>query len=236
MADALSITVLSMSNDMQRLSTLSHNLANATTPAFRREIAYSRPFVEHLGSAALQVTLPQFRSSIDQRPGTLRHTGAPLDVALEGAGWFELQSEDGVVYTRRGDFQLDARGRLVSHGGLPVMGSSGEITLGGGAVRIDNQGRVFEDQRAAGQLRVLNFDNPRALVPAGAGLFRAPETAASPVETPRLRQGYVENANLQTVAEMVRLIETMRHFETSQKLVQGVDDMLGRAIRTLGEY
>lgn len=236
MADALSITAASMFNDMQRLATLSHNLANATTPAFRREVAYSRPFIDHLASVGLQVTLPDFRSSIDQRPGTLRHTAAALDVALEGEGWFEVQADDGLAYTRQGDFQLDARGRLVTRSGLAVLGQGGEITLGNGVLRIDTQGKVFEDQRAAGQLRVLRFERPETLVAIGDGLFRAPAEAATPVDNPRVRQGHLENANVQTAAEMVRLIETMRHFETSQKLIQGVDDILGRAIRTLGEY
>lgn len=236
MADALSITAASMFNDMQRLSTLSHNLANATTPAFRREIAYSRPFSEFLASAGQQVPLPEFRSTVDQRIGTLRHTGAPHDVAIEGEGWFEVQADDGVAYTRQGDFQLDSRGRLVTRSGLAVLGSSGEITLGNGALRIDTQGRVFEDQRPAGELRLVGFDRPDALTPIGDGLFRAVGEAGQPIADPRVRQGHLENANLQTTGEMVRLIETMRHFETSQKLVQGIDDILGRAIRTLGEY
>ena len=236
MADVLAITAAGMFNDMQRLATLSHNLANATTPAFKREVAYSRPFIDHLASAGLQISLPDFRSSIDHRPGTLRHTAAPLDVALEGEGWFEVQAEDGVAYTRQGDFALDPRGRLVTRSGLAVLGQGGEITLGNGALRIDTHGKVFEDQRAAGQLRVMRFERPQDLVAVGDGLFRAPAEAAAPVENPRLRQGHLENSNLQTAAEMVRLIETMRHFEASQKLIQSVDDVLGRAIRTLGEY
>lgn len=237
MADALSIVAASMSLDMQRLATISHNLANATTPAFRREVAYARPFFELVDSLGLQAPLPQYRSELDMRPGTLRNTGSPLDVALEGEGWFEIMTPEGAAYTRRGDFQLDPRGRLVTHQGLPVMGQGGEITLGSGAVRIDGQGRVFEDNRNAGQLRIVGFEGRNALVPAGEGLFRAANgEARTDAATASVRQGFVENANVTTVAEMVRLIETMRRFEASQKLVQGIDETLGRAIRTLGEY
>ena len=248
MADALAITAASMFNDMQRMSTLSHNLANATTPGFRREIAYTRPFADQLadqladqiaarpGHAGVRALLPDFRSTIDHRPGTLRPTNAPLDLAIEGDGYFEVQADDGVAYTRQGDFQLDSRGRLVNRSGLPVLGNSGEITLGNGAVRIDSQGRVFEDQRDAGQLRLLRFERPQTLQALGEGLFRAPSEAAAPVESPRVRQAHLENSNVQTTREMVHLIETMRHFEAGQKLIQGVDEILGRAIRTLGEY
>lgn len=236
MADALSITAAAMAADMQRVATISHNLANATTPAFRRELSYSRPVFELLDGAGLQAPLPQPHSTTDLRAGTLRATTTALDVALEGEGWFEVMTPEGPAYTRRGDFQLDARGVLSTRQGFAVMGSGGEITLGNGSVRIDGQGRVFEDQRSAGQLRVLSFPAGSPPVAAGDGLFRAAAAAAMPVEQPTVRQGHLENGNVQTAAEMVRLIETMRHFETSQKFVQGIDDVLGRAIRTLGEY
>jgi flagellar basal-body rod protein FlgF len=236
MADALSITAAAMAADMQRVATISHNLANATTPAFRRELSYSRPVFDLLDGAGLQAPVPQVRSVTDLRAGTLRATAAALDVALEGDGWFEVMTPEGPAYTRRGDFQLDARGVLATRQGFTVMGSSGEIALGSGTVRIDTQGRVFEDQRSAGQLRVVSFPAGSPPDAAGDGLFRAAASAAVPVERPTVRQGHLENGNVQTVAEMVRLIETMRHFETSQKFVQGVDDVLGRAIRTLGEY
>lgn len=236
MADALSIIAASMAADQQRVATISHNLANATTPAFRRELSVTRPFVDLLDSTGLQAPLPQPRTQLDLRPGTLRATANALDVALEGEGWFEVLTPEGPAYTRRGDFQLDARGVLVSRQGHPVMGTSGEISLlGNGPVRIDDQGRIFEGERSAGQLRVVRFDDTAALVGQGEGLFRADAAAAQPLERAAVRQGHLENANVQTVAEMVRLIETMRRFEASQKLVQGIDDVLGRAIRTLGE-
>lgn len=236
MSDALSILAGSMSMDMQRVATISHNLANVTTPAFRREVSYSRPFVDLVDSVGRQAPLAGHRSLTDLRPGTLRNTAGALDVALDGDGWFEVATPEGPAYTRRGDFQLDARGRLVTHQGLPVMGQGGEIGLGNGAVRIDARGRLFEDNRPAGQLRVVRFEGRDALRPAGDGLFQA-TSAAMPVEIEAtVRQGFLENGNVDSAAEMVRLIETMRRFEASQKLVQGVDEMLGRAIRTLGEF
>jgi len=240
MADALTIAATSMGYDMVKLTSLSNNLANATTTAYRREIVYGRPFAQWLGGSAagftLNVTQPQARLTVDPLQGTLRNTGAPLDVALQSDGWFELLAPEGPVYTRQGDFQIDARGRLVSHQGLPVMGTSGEITLGGGALRIDDQGRLFEDNKPVGQLRVLSFAQPQALEVIGGGLVRAPAQAGTPVADPKLRQGYLENSNVSNVNEMVRMIETMRHFEANQKLIQSYDDSIGRAIRTLGEF
>lgn len=236
MSDALSILAGSMSLDMQRVATISHNLANTTTPAFRREIAYARPFVDVVDSLGRQAPLPGYRSLTDLRSGTLRNTAGALDVALDGEGWFEVATPEGPAYTRRGDFQLDARGRLVTHQGLPVMGQGGEIGLGNGSVRIDARGRIFEDNRPAGQLRVVRFEGRQALRPAGDGLFQAASGAVPEEMDATVRQGFLENGNVDTAAEMVRLIETMRRFEASQKLVQGLDEVIGRAIRTLGEF
>ncbi|MFL6661611.1 MAG: flagellar hook-basal body protein [Rhizobacter sp.] len=240
MADALSIAATSMGFDMVKLASLSNNLANATTPAFRREIVYGRPFAQLLESGAranaLALGVPEPQLAFDPLQGTLRATGAPLDVALQGEGWFEVGTPEGPAYTRQGDFQLDARGRLVAHGGLPVQGLGGELTFGGGALRIDDQGRVFEDGRPAGQLRVVRFQRQSGLEPLGGGLYRASAEAGSTVATPQVRQGFLESSNVTTANEMVRLIETMRHFEANQKLIQSYDDSLGRVIRTLGEF
>ena len=237
MADVLAIAAASMAQDVARMTTISHNLANALTPGFRREMAAARPFIDHLGGAAAAALLqPAAAVLTDQRQATLRATGAPLDLALEGEGFFEVQAPDGPAYTRHGEFHLDAGGRLVTSAGLAVMGQGGDIVLGSGRVRVDAQGRVFEDDRPAGQLRLVRFEQASALRASGDGLFRADGVVPAPAADLRVRQGQLENSNVSTMTEMVRLIETMRHFEASQRLVQNVDDSLGRAIRTLGEF
>jgi flagellar basal-body rod protein FlgF len=242
MADVLSIASLAMSNDMVRLDALSHNLANISTTAYRREVVYERPFADLLAStganAPLAIPLPDPQIAIDPQQGTVRSTGVPLDVALQSANsWFELIGPNGPVYTRRGDFKLDDRGRLVSQDGWVVIGTTGGITLqGNAAVRIDQQGRVFEGSRPAGQLRVVRFARPSELQDLGNGLFSAPTQAAATVDSPQVRQGYLENSNVNSVNEMVQMIETMRRFETNQRLIQNYDDSLGRAIRTLGNF
>ena len=119
MADALAIAARSMSDDIQRLAAISHNLANATTPGFKGEVTASRPFIEFLqaaspgGLASLATTLPELQTWTDHRAGPLQYTGHALDLAIEGDGFFELESSSGPVYTRRGSFQLDASGRIV---------------------------------------------------------------------------------------------------------------------------
>ncbi len=239
MSEVLAIAARSMVDDMARLATISHNLANATTPGFKKEIPVSRAFVDLLqvyGTSAQQAyvtTLPAANAVVDQRAGSLRYTGAALDVALDGNGYFELQSAQGPLYTRQGNFQIDAGGRMAAADGTPLAGN---ITLTTTQPRIDQQGRVFDDDKLVGQLRVVGFEQPGSLRKLGNGLFAAPESGAGQPLEVRVRQGHLENSNVVTVTEMVSVIETMRHFEANQKLIQAYDGMLDRAIRTLGEF
>jgi flagellar basal-body rod protein FlgF len=191
----------------------------------------------------------------DVRPGTLKSTGQSLDVAIAGMGFFEVATESGPAYTRQGNFRLDGRGRLVNVQGYPVMGKGGEIFLTTGQPSIDARGYVFEghksggasaavgasvgrtlDQQAIAQIKVVQFDNPQNLELIGEGLVRAGDGMQIMGETSvQLRQGFLENSNVSSMHEMVQLMQTMRHFESMQRVVIGYDEMMGAAIRKLGE-
>jgi flagellar basal body rod protein FlgG len=181
----------------------------------------------------LATSLPVPDTVVDYRAGSVRYTGGSLDVALDGDGFFELQSEQGPVYTRNGNFQIDASGRIVHPSGLPL---AGDLTLTTMQPRIDAQGNVYENDRLVGQLRIATFDPRTPMAKQGEGLFVAPDAAVSRITGSKVRQGFLENSNVVTVTEMVNVIETMRHFEANQKLIQGYDGMMDRAIRTLGEF
>jgi flagellar basal-body rod protein FlgG len=234
MADALGIAARIMADDLFRLNVISQNLANANTTGYKKELVAARPFVDYL-EANLAVSLPALTSVVDTRQGALNQTGAALDLAIEGAGFFELAGNDGPLYTRQGSFRLDGRGRLVTAAGVPVMGAGGEITLGGTQPSIDRQGRIFEGERQLGQLKIVRFADPSRLVPLGAGLYRAEAAGESSAEPFQVRQGLLESSNVATLPEMVRLIELTRRFEAASRLAQGYDGMLGAAIR-IGEF
>ena len=235
----LAIAAQSMSDDMSRLATISNNLANATTPGFKKDIPIARTFVEVLQAAggndqlSFVTTMPVTDTVVDSRAGSLHFTGGPLDVAIDGNGFFELQSEQGPLYTRQGNLQIDSHGRIVHSSGIPL---AGDLTLTTTQPRIDAQGNVFEDDKLVGQLRIAAFDPRTPMLKQGEGVFAAPDAAASRISSSKVRQGYLENSNVVTVTEMVSVIETMRHFEATQKLIQGYDGMLDKAIRTLGEF
>lgn len=244
MTDALSAIAGSMSNDLARLATISQNLVNGTTPGYKGGIAHTRSFPDALAVAAangatarLAVSLPQIDVAIDYKTGTLKPTGNPLDVAIEDDGYFEVMTETGPAYTRQGNFHLDARGRLVTEAGLAVQGVSGDIVLTTTQPVIDRNGNVLDGDKPAGQLKVVKFADQKQLRMAGTGLFLQGDAAfAAGDGSGKVRQAHLEMSNVSSMSEMVKLMETTRHFESAQKVVQGVDEMHERALRKLGEF
>lgn len=238
MIDALAAAAASLSNDVARLNAISNNLANATTPGYKRQAGPSA-FEASLSEQASALADTARAAAIDQKRGTLRVTESPLDVAIDGDGWFELRTPAGPAYTRRGDFRVDANGQLVTQAGHAVMGVGGPLQMRTAAPVIGKDGKVVDDGQDAGQLKLVTFDPSTRFTPLeGGSIFTAPDSAVAPApeRPPRVLQGHLEASNVNTAAEMVRLIETVRHFESLQKVVQGVDDMRERALRKLGEF
>lgn len=238
MDPVLSAVLGSMQADMARLERVGMNLANVQTPGYKRELVSAPAFAARVaeGAGALSV-------HTDHRPGSFKATGQSLDLALNGPGWFEVATPQGVAYTRQGNFRLDAQGRLVTQEGHPVLGTGGPIVLLNGAPVIDSAGRVFEavaagvkkDATPVGQLRIVQFAADAPLRRLGQGLHLVRGEVLPAADGTQVQQGFLENSNVSPMHEMVRLMETMRHMETLQKVALGYDEMLGTSIRKLGE-
>jgi flagellar basal-body rod protein FlgF len=249
MNDIQAILLSSMQGDVSRLERIASNLANATTPGYKRELWVQRvasaqaetggidevgPAAEH-SDQALATDRAQGPAR-DGRVGTMKPTGQPLDIAIAGDGYLEVMHEQGAAYTRHGQLRVDERGRLVTAAGHPVVGQGGEITLTTSAVRIDNAGRIFEGEREVGRLKLVTWDHTDAITPIGGGAFAAAGTPQPVADGDvAIRQGFLENANVNSATEMVELTQTMRHFESILRMAQGRDEMLGIALRKLGE-
>jgi flagellar basal-body rod protein FlgG len=255
MQQVLSIALTGMQEDMNHLDRVAQNMVNLATPGYKREVVAARPFVDVLqdaaaaeapgGAPAAVVTRPLVL--IDKHAGSLRATGNAFDVALAGDGFLEVSTPSGPAYTRQGNLAIDDHGRLVSAGGDPVMGKGGEIRLVTRTPVIDAAGNISEPDAPAGsgvptdgspvaQLKVVRFEDTRPMRHIGAGLMSAGTgpALASDIEA-RVHQGQLENSNTNTMQEMVQVMQTMRHFESMQKVAQGYDDLLGIAINKLGD-
>ena len=239
MADGMAVAALSMNNDMQRMSSISHNLTNALTPGYKREMSFMSVLSDQdmtLSNTNISAPIPQLSSVTDMKPAALRITGNPLDVAIENQGFFEVQHDGQTFYTRQGNFSLDANGQLRNVAGDTVMGLAGSLQLSSSQPSIDRSGKILENGKLVGQLKVVNFVDPSLLQSVGEGKFLQGSAVLKNDGSTLVRQGHLEASNVNTAAEIIKMIEPMRHFETGQKIIQMYDDMTERAISKLGEF
>ncbi len=239
----------------KRLEVVANNLANVNTAGFKRdEVA----FQAYLTSAEGQVQSLQppyaaptagssfwisYESRTDFSPGPLKMTGNPLDVALNGKGFFSVESPSGTVYTRRGNFTVNSEGSLVTQEGWPVQGEGGsEIRIEGRnagpnglEVSIGRDGTVQVNGRQVGRLNVEDFPNAGSLSRTEKGYFKAVGGAAGePVEDIGVSQGYLEMSNVEAVHGMVEMIEILRGYESYQRVIRAVDDVNSKSISEVG--
>jgi len=235
MSDAIGALAEAMRNDSETLRVIGQNVSNVDTVAYRREIAVQRmSFDQAADEARAELITPQFDTVIDQRPGTLKSSSNVLHLALEGPGFFVVETPNGgEALTRRGDFRLDSEGKLVTQQGQAVLGDNGPVLLTG-SPQIAPDGAVRVDGEVVAQLRVAQVAPDSQLTPLGGDLFLGAQLAQAD-SAARVRQGFLETSNVESVQEMVRLMETMRHFEGVQHFVRGYDDMMSKAISELGK-
>jgi flagellar basal-body rod protein FlgF len=207
----------------QELDIAANNLANANTSGFRGERV---SFKTQLMTAATNVSsraantfgvLGDSRTDFSQ--GSLEHTGSPLDLALEGSGFFAVQSPTGVQYTRNGNFHLTAAGALVTEHGYAVLGSNGPITLPQGDVQISSSGVISVDGAVTGELQLSQFDSSTSLTSLGNAYYSAPAAAATTATDSNVSQGSLESSNVNPVGGAVGLIEIQRNAEMLQRAI-----------------
>ncbi|MGK5049006.1 flagellar hook-basal body protein [Janthinobacterium sp. GB4P2] len=240
--DVMAIAATAMQQDILKLDGISHNLANALTPGYKRQVMVTQQFASQMddvraSGVALRSVAEGAKTSIDTTAATLRYTAKMQDVAIEGDGFFELAGPNGTQYTRQGSFHTDVNGRLVGAQGLPMMGVGGELVLSDAPFSIEANGDVRQGDNLIGRLKLVQFTHPDALLPSGGGMYRQGDTQIDfTAREPRLKAGFEENSNVDSAQEMVHLTATMRHFESLQKVMQGYDEVLGKAFTKLGEF
>lgn len=222
----------------QRMDATANNLANMTTAGFKVEHIVSRELSEKPATAA---DLPNDIAFADawtlQRDfssGPLERTGNPLDFAIEGEGFFVVQTQGGDAYTRDGRFNLDSQGQIVTRNGDPVMGEGGPITLDpqGGPISVARDGSINQDGVVVGKLQVSTFDTPGALEKIGSNMWRATDEAPRTIE-PRIAGGFIEGSNVNAVMELTEMIEISRTYASIAKMISQSDELRGTSIEKL---
>lgn len=219
----------------QALELVANNLANLSTSGYRgQQVTFRSLLAGYAGAASNQLNraindydvLGDTRT--DLSAGNLEQTGNPLDLGIEGSGFFVVQTAAGVRYTRNGGFQVSAKNQLTTAGGDPVLGDQGPIILPEGHVSISADGTLSVDGAVAGTLRVVEFAAGVSLRSEGLGLyssFGAPPQAAT---ASYVRQGMLESSNVNAVLATVNLMTVQRHFEMLQGAISAYYNTFNR--------
>jgi len=235
----------------RRLEVLTNNLANVNTAGFKADdIAFQvTARASDQEETDNEATKEPAQRSNDNLPATMklsgytdfsagasRHTGNALDVALEGKGFFSVQTPSGTQYTRQGSFTFNQDGVLVTQDGHPVVGEGGEITIEGKTVVIDEEGYISVDGNEVDRLKIVLFSNQKTLAKVGNSLFTAAESGQTPqtAENVVVKQGYLENSNVNAIRMMTDMIAEMRIVEAYQKMMRTADTANTKAVNELG--
>lgn len=237
MADGIYVALSGAVAESKRLDVVSHNVANAGTTGYR---AQRVTFAEALANESAK-TSPQVELSgqvIDTSPGAMQQTGEALDLAIEGEGFFAIETPHGVRYTRGGSFHRDAEGTVVSADGHAVLDRDGgplAIPAGAKTIAIGADGTIDADGLRVGQLQVARFE-PGALLQEGTLLATQAGTSATAVEegTNAVVSGVLERSNFNAVRGMVELIRVSRSFESLTKMIQSYRDLDQATLQKLG--
>lgn len=214
----------------QALEVAAHNLANVNTTGFRGEQTTFRSLVALARPAAanpLNVATNNYGllegTHLDLSPGNLANTGNPLDLGIQGNGFFVVQTARGLRYTRNGSFQVSNTGELVTAAGDPVLGdnagNSGIIRIPSGTVTVGSDGTVSVDGAIAGKIRLVDFPAGTPITSEGATLLSAPSSSEQSVQQASIRQAVLESSNVNAITSVTTLIGVQREAE-----------MLGRAM------
>lgn len=208
------------------LEVVAHNLANVNTNGFREQNLTFQSVMSKNDPGASPEDAPPMtvepRQSINFTTGPVAQTNNYLDLALQGEGFFEVRNDQGPFYTRNGNFTLNSEGELVTMTGAKVMGVDGVIKIGsGGKVEVSQTGDVVVDGEVRGRLKIVDFEDRSSLTLAGSTMLKAGAGAQS--KTPQgvlVLQGKVEGSNASMIANMVKLIEISKQYQSYHKILQ----------------
>ena len=229
---------------------LSHNIANLDTPGFKQTLISLDDFTDtavefspgnithslredYVGRLGLGVeTTPEMT---DFTPGGINMTEQPLDVALDGPGFFHVRTPEGDRYTRDGRFLRNSSNQLTTVDGYLVLDSSGQpISIPDGDIGIGLDGTIHVNNQTVAQIGLAAFTDPEAELQRDQGnMFLAAGNPTSQV-VGQVHQGYLENSNANPAALMGQLVSVARAYEAAQQMVQNQDELLGKTISSLG--
>jgi flagellar basal-body rod protein FlgF len=227
--------VETMRNQEKRLEQVSNNLANVDTGGYRKaEVSFQEML--YTAASGRQRVGKSVKIMTDHSGGPVTGTGNPFDLAIAGDGFFQVQTPDGIRFTRAGNFRLDEMGQLVTANGHPVQGEGGAIFMGNSEPVITPDGTIFVDGEQVGRLAIADFADRAVLEKEGVNYFRLQAGMAQGIAPVgyRISQGYLEGANVNVVDAMTQMIDLHRLYEAQQKMIVIINEVDGQATRRVG--
>lgn len=216
----------------KELTSIANNIANVDTAGYRREGFVFSEYVQMLEPQDRSISQANVGGHFfDATPGAVTQTGSPFDLAIDGEGYFQIETPRGDRLTRAGSFMLNSEGELTMPSGNRVLGEGGSpiaIPPNAANVTIAPDGTISADGAPIGQMSLVTAD-PTTLSREGANLLHATQ-GFDPLERPSLRQGFVEESNVNPVIEISRLIEVQRAYELGQKLIKDEDERISKTV------
>lgn len=210
-----------LSARLRTLELSASNLANLNTVGFKSQQPSFRSILMSSSSVPMIRAVNDYTAisgtRVNLAAGQLQTTGNDFDLALQGSGFFVIQTTDGVKYTRNGQLKLAADRTLVTSAGDPIMGEGGAIRLPAGQLNVSSDGTMSVDGALVGRLRIVDFPPATALTSVGSSYFDAPAGSALPAAQIAVRQGSLEQSNVDPIAEAVGLVALQRHAEMLQR-------------------
>ena len=208
----------------QALDLVANNLANVSTPGFRAQHETFRSILANSSlfpMSGLNEAVNNYSvlggSELDLSQGELEKTGNDLDLALQGPGFFVVQSANGRVFTRNGNFHVSAKGKLVTSEGDPVMGDSGQIDIVGEPVAVSPDGTISVNGAVAGKVKLVDFPSGTNLTNVGTTYYSAPPKSEVNASNVSVQQGSLELSNVNPVASAIELVTLQRSAELMQR-------------------
>ena len=211
----------------QALELAANNLANISTTGYKAQREFYNALTASLGNSngrqlsTLNQAINNYGvlggATVDVQSGTLERTGNDLDVAMEGPGFFVVRTKAGLMYTRNGNFRVDADGQVVTAWGDPVMGDQGPLEIPSGPVSISADGTISSQGGVVGRFQTVDFPPGTSLIPEGNSLYKAATASATPATDPRVRQGMLEASNMSPITGTIALIMIQRQTQLLQQ-------------------
>ena len=219
---------------MNEMRIVANNIANAATTGYRQEgVIFSEYIKSAPGDSSLSMSRAQVRNtSLDQ--GTLTQTRGTFDFAIEGDGFFLIDTPNGPRLTRAGAFSPSAEGDLVTQAGHRVLDAGGAplFVPGDAAIAVAADGTLSADGQPLGQIGVVVPEDPLSLIREDGVMFRT-EGGTVPADSARVLQGFLEASNVNPILQIARMIEVQRAYEAGQHLLEAEDQRIRSAVKTL---